>query len=127
MQLYVESWPRYSDQIRIETWPSGIEGIYAFREFEIFVNDIKIGSASTAWLVFKLSSRRLIKIPPEFADKIPGSQEEPTIELKRKFSDLTTPGPVLNVKVAWPHLDLNNHTNNVHYYSWMMMAPSPAR
>jgi len=120
MQLQVVKWPRYGECIRIETWPSGIQGIYAFREFEIWRENEKLGSASTAWLVFNLSNRKLIKIPREFGEKIPATEEGPRIDLKKKIIIPSELDQSTTVKVAWPHLDLNNHTNNVHYYSWMM-------
>ena len=120
MQLSIIKWPQYGDIIRIETWPSGIQGIYAFREFEIRDGSEKIGTASTAWLVFNLENRRLIKIPREFGEKIPSSGEGPRILLKKKIE---MPGNFEAgnvIQVEWQHLDLNNHTNNVHYYAWMM-------
>jgi len=122
IQLSIMQWPYYGDIIRIETWPSGIRGLYAFREFDIFFKDKKVGSASTAWLVFNLNKRRLIKIPAEFDKKIPSSDKGPLIDLKRNFSKMNGTANELTVKVGYPHLDLNNHTNNVYYYLWMMMA-----
>jgi len=122
MQLKVANLPHYGDKIRIETWPSGIRGVYAFREFEIWRESEKLGFASTAWLVFNLSNRKLIKIPREFGEKIPDTEEGPRIDLKRKIVAPEKFDNESKVNVGWQHLDLNNHTNNVYYYSWMMGA-----
>jgi len=54
-------WPRWHDIVTIQTWPKHFHGLYAFREFEIFINDEKIGECSTTWMILDGKSRRPIK------------------------------------------------------------------
>lgn len=42
LQVRLERWPEWRDDVEVETWPSGVEGLLAFREF--LVRDGKGGT-----------------------------------------------------------------------------------
>ena len=70
MMLKMDAFPAWRDPIRIRTWPSGIQTVFALRDFEIMDNtDRIIGSAVSAWIVIDADKRRPVR-PTSFADQI---------------------------------------------------------
>jgi medium-chain acyl-[acyl-carrier-protein] hydrolase len=112
-----------NEVVEVETWPSGIEKFFTYRDMR-FRNEKQelVAEGCTAWLVIDLEKRRLIPVPdyitsgnyvienhhlPHPVDKLP-SLEDPTT------------GP--EFKVYFQHLDQNRHVNNVHYLEWMLAS-----
>ena len=109
------------DNICVRTWPSVHKGLSACREFEIFCNGILIGSASTAWMLIDLESRR----PVRPSDRI----GEAALIDRQVFSDplkalkiSTEFESTLSFRVRRADLDLNRHVNNRVFFDWASEA-----
>ncbi|MBN1783740.1 MAG: hypothetical protein JW812_02105, partial [Alphaproteobacteria bacterium] len=67
MILKMDIYPVWRDTITIHTWPSGIEKLFALRDFEITDEQNRvIGAGVSAWLVIDVESRRPVRIKPFF-------------------------------------------------------------
>lgn len=107
--------------VEIETWPSGIEKYFTFRDFR-FRNEKKevVAEGCTAWVVIDVSKRKLVPVPEYI---ISGRHVVENRHLPHPIDKLPEPGEMHSgphFRVFYDHLDQNNHVNNVHYLEWML-------
>ena len=120
-QFEMDAWPRWRDEVVIETWPSGLNETVATRDFRLLGGDGRaLGRATSRWMVVDFRRRRPVRMPdavrairrPErsvlAADTLPraGSHDAPelAVDYRVRFSDL----------------DINEHVNNVSYVEWVL-------
>jgi acyl-ACP thioesterase len=118
--IEIDVYPRWGDTITVETWATGQERLYWYRDFKILDTDHNLlGKGSTAWFVIDLETRK-----PQRADRLNYTLPD---EFERMFS--TRPGkiprlqpsePVFSVQAGYRHLDVNRHVNNVKYLQWLL-------
>ncbi|HAC15878.1 MAG TPA: hypothetical protein DCE78_08040 [Bacteroidetes bacterium] len=120
--LDIHRYPKAGEVIRIETWPSGADRLFAYRDFELF--DDRGGlilSARTAWLILDIKRRRPIATPEDVKEIGARSIRNARIEIESKI-----PAPEGDVvkSIRFPirrsDLDINQHVNNVRYMEWVL-------
>jgi medium-chain acyl-[acyl-carrier-protein] hydrolase len=126
LHLKMTVYPRWGETITIETWPSGMSGMFGLREFSIR-NDKKdvIGMATTSWMVLDIAAKKAIELPA-FISAIPIVRPERIID--DNFHKLPVPKdpPYKAVfSVRRSDLDINHHVNNVSYIEWAAEAIPP--
>jgi acyl-ACP thioesterase len=121
LHLQIKHLPMVYDRLTVLTWPRGVEGIFAMRDFEVQKPSYgTVLKASSAWLVIDPVSNR----PKKFTDitsDIPnyrraGFETLPTVKVPG--SDSSQQNEDLVVRVS--DLDMNMHVNNVRYVQWIM-------
>ncbi|MDF1574402.1 MAG: thioesterase [Bacteroidales bacterium] len=128
MRICMERYPVWNEQIKLETWPSGAERLFALRDFRVTDSQGElIGKASTAWLILDLDTHRLVR-PREMLE-----QFKLIIHDERMFEEaldkIAVPGELSFLKqhaVVFSDLDIVGHVNNVKYMEWCMDALSTA-
>jgi acyl-ACP thioesterase len=115
--------PEWREEVRIATWPSGVHGLYAVREFRITdSNEGELGVATTGWVLLDLTARRPIRPPKGLEDIARGTPER---ALADPFAKLPDPGGAEAAKtfeVRFSDLDMNRHANNVSVIGWALDA-----
>jgi medium-chain acyl-[acyl-carrier-protein] hydrolase len=114
--------PRWNDLIIGKTWPSGRNGKFALRDFELVDKSGKrIGAATTSWMLVDLKNKRSIKLE-SILDSV-------SIHEKRALEDEFPAIPTIKTfenecsfKVRISDLDVNKHVNNVVYVDWALDA-----
>jgi len=115
---------KWKESIRIETFPTGIKGLFGARDFRIFDADNKvIALASSNWLVVDLNSHRPIR-PHEVVKNMPlGNYPEVFEKELGKLSPLSQDAEFIEeIKVHYSDIDINRHVNNVKYLKWLIDA-----
>jgi acyl-ACP thioesterase len=119
--IKIDKYPKWGDKIQIRTWPSGVERLFAFRDFQILdEKGIPIGAAGTTWLMLDANKRRpqrpdeLIKTNGLFPDQR-ALEERPA-----KVPGLSNPVEGVFFPVRYSDLDLYNHVNNAKYIEWII-------
>jgi hypothetical protein len=87
------------DTIELETWPSGVDRLFALRDFRIRKRGVVIGRAASQWLLFGIESRRAVWPDAELAQLVVNAEktfEEPFI----KFGPLGDAEQERHVRVA---------------------------
>jgi medium-chain acyl-[acyl-carrier-protein] hydrolase len=119
LHVEINKYPFWKDAVVIETWPFGVEGKYALREFILQNREgSEIGRATTSWMLLDIVKRRPVTIPDFIKDLRPS---EPRRALPDGFEKLPLPVDISlhkEFEVRLDDLDINNHVNNVSYIEW---------
>jgi medium-chain acyl-[acyl-carrier-protein] hydrolase len=120
MSVRVSRYPEYGDTVLVRTWPKGVRGPFALRDFNILdSNGNELLAATSGWLVIDSHTRKprrpheILALLHRFSDD--HAIEEPPVkvghndEFVRHGTIMTRPSDV----------DLQNHVNSMRYVSWI--------
>jgi medium-chain acyl-[acyl-carrier-protein] hydrolase len=121
--LEMDRYPGWGEEVRVRTWPRGIERLFAHRDFQVAAADGAIvGRATSYWLLVDLKTRRP-KRPREVFEHMPTAPDRKALVVNpEKLPPLKNPERVITVEVGYSRLDLNHHVNNAHYTEWILDA-----
>ena len=120
MRIRVERYPLWDEVIEVETWPNGIDRIFAVREFRVKDNlGETIAVASTGWLVVDIGSRRPLRTADLF-HQFPGQVESLFDTGMGKIQLPDNMGQSGLIRVTQSDLDVIGHVNNVKYLEWSL-------
>jgi len=121
MELRIQRPLHCRDQVLLETWPRGIEGITALREFRLLGPDGEAAMlATTSWVVLDIETARVQRLRDQTA-KWPTLPERSF--LGKTAEKLPPPAdPVFDAPfpVRYRDLDANRHVNHVRYIEWTL-------
>lgn len=119
--ISIDKYPRWGDKIRVRTWPSGVEGLLAYREFKVLdMQGNTIGGAGSAWLMLDLEKHRPQR--PELLKERNGlfPTERALDRRPAKIPSLNEPKEGVFYPVRYSDLDLYDHVNNAKYMQWIL-------
>ena len=118
--LKMNQHPGWGDTIQIHTWPSGIQRVFALRDFDIRQDDCTIGSCVSAWIIIDAASRRPLR-PTSFARQLnPVDRQHVLDHPLGKLPVLETTKIEKRFSVRYRDLDINQHVNNASYIEWLL-------
>ncbi len=115
---------KWKECIRIETFPTGIKGLFGARDFRIYDQANKIiALASSYWLVVDLKSHRPMR-PNQIVKHMPlGNYPEVFDDELEKLAPVSDQAKLIEeIKVHYSDIDINRHVNNVKYLKWLIDA-----
>ncbi len=125
LRIRLRELPGWKAQISVQTWPSGLDRLFALRDFRILEQGREIGAAVSAWLMLEAERHRPVRpdssfdwrglIHPERSlavdlEKVPGVEAGEPPLLERELA------------VLYADLDMNLHANNTCYVEWLLEA-----
>jgi acyl-ACP thioesterase len=118
MRVIMDAYPMWRRSLKIETWPSGLENLYAIRDFELYDHDgQKIGKATNSYMLLNLETKKPVSMPDFIREiRFPKSRA-----IDDKFEKLPKPEKKdleKQFKVRLSDLDINQHVNNVNFIEW---------
>jgi len=121
LKVRMDSWPAWRNEVTVQTWPSGVERLFAYREFRLTgINGGNLGSGVSAWIVIDTETRRPVRPGPiltELHRIIPDSHK---IEMLGKLPGFDKYDIRKNFRVLHRDIDMNNHVTSVSYIEWML-------
>lgn len=120
-KIKMDKFPKWNDEVEIHTWSRAPEGLYGYRDFEIFCQGEKIGDCSTVWMILD-GKTRTVKRTDYLADRVNFRKNykldytAAKVKLGEDFEHAHS------LKVRNSDLDLNMHVNNTKYSQWILDA-----
>jgi len=118
--LRVQRYPEIGERVTVTTWPSGAQGIFALRDFEMADgNGDLIAVATSSWVLWDIPAKQ----PTRLDERL---WSEFALE-KRAIDDpfgplpgFSAPDRELDFRVGMQHIDFNNHVNYAVYIQWAL-------
>jgi medium-chain acyl-[acyl-carrier-protein] hydrolase len=111
------------DEVQIETWPSGIERLFALREFVVRRGGGEVARATTQWLVLDLATRKPVRPSDVLDRRFPRQPTPPVAPLARgKLPELSAWEIEKRFHVRYADIDQNLHVTNTSYLAWAIEA-----
>ncbi len=123
LRMQVDHYPAWKDTVQLETWPSGIDGLFATREFVLRdAEGTALGCGTSAWAVIDVARRRPTRVPDDLYAIEPPDRARPLAFASRRVPALERVDHARRFDVRFSDLDLNEHVNNVRYVEWAIEA-----
>ena len=120
-RMYIEmyNYPLWGDTVLLETWPKGMESLFALRDFRIKSEDGNelFGAGTSSWLIIDGTTHRLQRVEHICSD-MPCYPQNAVARRAEKISLAETMTPRTNIVAGYNDVDVNNHVNNVCYMNW---------
>lgn len=119
--IKIRRFPMWGEKIRLTTWPSGIEGLFAYRDFRFIDQSGDIfASAASSWLVLDSEKHRpqrpeMLNEKLHLIPNVRSMDERPS-----KLSPLAQPEPAEPFRVRYSDTDIYHHVNNTRYIQWII-------
>ena len=121
LKIKMNTYPVWNDQLTVDTWPSGVQRLFALRDFELKnQNNHTVGAALSAWLVLDTVKKRPVRVS-SFVDRlrpVEGNHILPDQLDKLPAVENHTHERIFRVR--YRDLDINQHVNNASYVEWML-------
>lgn len=115
--------PKWGQNIIVETWPKGIERLFAFRDFRILNQEgTVIGAATSTWMILDLQTHR-----PKQVDIVKpvlhlAVRQDILAENPPHLPPLSNPPESVRRQVDYSEVDFYGHVNNTRYLDWCLDA-----
>ncbi len=121
MLLKIDAYPRWKDRIQVHTWPSGVKGLFALRDFDIKDQyNHTFGACISAWLIIDINKRRPVRISPFVQRLNPIDGKHVLTEKLEKLPNGKSSGFEQRFRVGFRDIDLNQHVNSARYIEWAL-------
>lgn len=125
MQVKFDKPVRYDENIEMQTWHKGLNGLYFLRDYQLLNEQGEIAvRSSSSWIVMNTETRRIsrdeavMKLIDVEAQSSDHAIEEPCPKVViPKGAELQEIG---SHKVRFSDVDYNGHANNVQYTVWAL-------
>ncbi len=116
-EIHIKRLPRYSEKVKVCTWPYQVRGMMAHRLYSIETEDGEVlVYADSLWVLMDLDKLKPARFTEEIANAYPVDASLPQFNLDRNKLRLSTAlEKVGEFIVTDRYLDTNNHMNNSHY------------
>jgi acyl-ACP thioesterase len=124
MKIRMFRHPAWNDKVLVETWPSGINKLFALRDFRVTDSEgVLLGVASSCWLIVQLDTHRPIRPGTEMERFSRIEYGDPVFDSPLEKIELPAePASLGRHKVVFSDLDIIGHVNNVKYLEWCIDA-----
>lgn len=122
-RIEVSAPPRLGDVVEVETWPAGIERLFAVREFVVRRAGEEVARATTHWLVIDVATRRPVRPSSVLDPRFPREVRATAVSLAA--GRLPEPGPGAHERrfeVRHSDIDTNLHVTSSRYLGWAVDA-----
>ena len=124
----IDSFPKWMQELELQTWPKSFDKLAAYRDFEIFDQRSKklLIKATSMWMVLDAQTHRPIRMTNVIINDNHTNNREAIIEKPQRIRlPKETSTQIGKTKIFLSDLDMNMHANNVAYARKIIDAYSP--
>lgn len=117
----IKQLPLWGEKIVLKTWPSGVNSIFALRNFEFYNEENKtIIAGSSAWLIIDIASRKPQRVEP-YITSVPIVDKDNYFQVRtEKIQDVKGVARIKLFESQYTDIDMNGHVNNTIYIRWII-------
>ncbi len=116
--------PEKDEIIKVNTWPSGAQGLFSCRDFIVTDDkDRELVKATSAWLTINLEKRRIVRLPQIITEMHPepgSSKSALEADFKSKMPQIESQTSEYHLRPGYSALDMNRHVTSTRYIEWMI-------
>ena len=115
-------YPEIGESIRVQTWPSGRERLFALRDFEARDQDDRLLlQATSSWTLLNLKNMRPARLDVALPEYPSLDRQALAIGFK-SLPEMIEADIEIPFRVRLADLDINQHVNNAIYAGWALEA-----
>jgi len=121
LHILIDRMPEQGEKVTLETWPSGIDRLFAIRDFRMLDGEEVILRATSEWMVIDLNRRRPVRLPAFGAESGGGfwgggwgSPSE--LDTKKMPTDFES---TRRFTATYDNIDFNKHVTQATYVRWV--------
>lgn len=124
LQLEIKQYPKWHEEIQIETWVQSMKGPISYRHFEAYNPEGKLlYAAVTVWVLMHTELKKPHRV---HFDHLPVKAEKhAACQAPIKLQALETYAENFDYIVKRSDIDIMGHSNNVKYVEWMLDLLKP--
>lgn len=107
------------DTVTLKTEPRGVSKLYAFRDFEIYNNDILMGKVISTWALIDMNTRRMLPTQKTLPMMVSFEKRESDLDYCN-IEKFDKPMYSKEYEVRFDDIDVNRHANNSNYIVWAL-------
>lgn len=113
--------PKWDDEITVETWGKGTDGLFGLRDFIIHSRSgEKLLSATSAWLIIDRKTQHVQRIDA-LKKNFPMQLERNELDVKlEKIEAHKSEATNFDYVIRYSDLDVNQHVNSSKYVQWIL-------
>jgi medium-chain acyl-[acyl-carrier-protein] hydrolase len=109
-----------ADALDVATWPSGLDRLFALREFRVSRQDgATVAEASTDWLVMDLAKRRPVR-PDRVLERRYQAAQDRVAPPAAEMPSLDAADAEQRFKIRYQDIDRNLHVTSTTYLAWAL-------
>jgi acyl-ACP thioesterase len=110
--------PKWTEEVTLITWPRGVDGVFALRDFEVYDSQgNKIIAATSSWLVLNIKTHRPVR-SDWYSDFNFANRSALGHNASKLVEPARNPEFTERFDVRIGDIDMNQHVNNVRYIDW---------
>jgi len=123
LHVQVGRLPLKGENVTLETWPSGTDRLFAFRDFNLLASDgERLVEASSEWMVIDLQRRRPVRLPAVVMEVAQRSGEvtpclQFTLDARNFPVEVEQECPF---SASYSSIDFNKHVTQAAYVGWVI-------
>ncbi len=119
-KISMRRWPKWNETVTIKTWLRKPDGAFVHRDYEVYVDQDKIGTCTSSFTVMDLNTRKLAL---QDWSQFPAfwQADDKVFVAKPEKIALQGDGKMISqFEVRNSDIDLNEHVNNTRYAQWIL-------
>lgn len=119
IHIEVDEYPLWGDEIKVTTWPKGLDGMFAIRDYLVTAADgRKLAAATTSWLILDAEKHRPQRIVLEELVKFKLVDDNALLHHAEKLPKPEQAVKIDDFRVKYSDIDVNHHANNAKLVRW---------
>ncbi len=121
LHLKMQRYPRWREKVQVETWPSDVRRLFAFRDYQLTNGQGGIlGCATSDWMLLNRQTLKPTPIPSNIVTHCNRDRGRIFVAPPVRLADLKRVELEQRFQVRMSDLDINQHVNNVNYIEWAL-------